>query len=281
LERWLVISNCQTHGLTHCLSLQNPDVNVEACDIWQFRREADRWSAQISAFERIFLTDEILSLSLIDFSSLQGIIRVPDIEFGGYHPDLCYVFSDTGSVKSPMDDYHSLICLAAFKRGLSENQTKALFRSPIYEAGGYFDVWEVEKQRLFDRFAGYAFQMRDAFRRWSMQTNFMYSFNHPKIDCLYDIAAVASAKAGSDPILNPIRPHDNLCNGAIFPVYNEIAEQYGIMGCYDFKPLGQYRTLTLEQFISGSFEAYRRYNMDRLSVVGLFERRYEAIFNAI
>ncbi len=281
MERWIVLSNCQTRGLANCLSLQNRDVEITPCEIWVFMHEPQKWEAEFEHYDRIFLTDEILRQNLVDFSKYKNVLRIPDIEFGGYHPDICYIWTTIGHIKTPMSDYNSIICLAAYQKGLSEADTKALYNHRIYQAGGYYDSWYMEKMRLFERFKGYDFDLSMEFRRWSMRQSFMYSLNHPRIECLYDIAAQITRRIGREPLLNNFLPHDNMANAAVFPIYNEIAEHCGVEGSYDFKPGEQYRFITLEEFIAGSFASYSRFGKDILVTTGVFEDRYNAVFNAI
>lgn len=281
MERWIVLSNCQTRGLTNCLALQNPDVDITPCEVWSINNEPERWAAELEQFDRIFLTDEILRLEKIDFSRYSNVMRVPDIEFGGYHPDICYVWTSIGHIQTPLSDYHSIICLAAYQKGLSESDTRALYNQRTYQAGGYFDSWHLEKLRLFERFKSYDFDLSAEFRRWSMRTNFMYSLNHPRIDCLYDIAQQITRRLGREPRIDSFRPHDNMANGAVFPVYDEIAESFGIEGSYNFKPGDKYRFISLEEYIAGCFASYSRFPKDILFTTGIFQDRYNAVFNAI
>lgn len=281
MERWVVLSNCQTRGLVNCLSLQNLGVQVDPVEIWSLVHEVERFKIELQQYDRIFVTDEVLRMGLLDFSQFAGVMRVPYVEFGGYHPDICYVWTSTGHVKTPMSDYHSIICLAAFKKGLSEADTRALYNRRTYESGGYFQSWDLEKQRLFAKFDSYGFDFSAEFRRWTMRDSFMYSINHPTIHCLYDVAAQITRRCGREPVRTPLRPHDNIANGNAYPIYDEIAESIGIEGSYLFKPGEQYSFITLEQFIAGSFESYRNQDPETLVPQGVFVDRFNAIFHAI
>lgn len=282
MERWVVFSNCQSYGLAQCLALQNPGVNVEGRDSTVYQRDIDGFAEEVEYFSKIFIADFVLELGLFDFGKFSDrIVKIPVVEFAGYHPDNCYAYSNkSGILKSPIGDYHSIICLAAYNKGLNPLDTRALFCNKIYEAGGYFDMWNSEKEMLHKLFESCDLKLDGAFRRWTMRDSFMHSLNHPKMECIYDVAAAASRKAGREPTLNNLRPPDNLCLGAVFPVYDEIAERYGVTGCYDFKPTSEFRVLTLEQFISGSFEAYEKFGSPMVWTA-TFEKRYSDVFNAI
>lgn len=88
-------------------------------------------------------------------------------------------------------------------------------------------------------------------------------------------------KAGRTPLDSPVRPHDNLRVAEGFPVYPEIAEACGVPGSYLFKVGGQYRLLTLAQFVTASFDAYWEVGADALATVPQFQGRYDAIVAAL
>jgi len=285
LERWMVIANCQTQGLSNCLQLLNPGVTVEASDIWHFQSQATRdpahWAAHMMSYDCILLSDEITALGLVDFSACPRVVRIPPIGFAGYHPDLCYVYAEGKGVQTPLDDYHSIVAFAAFKMGLTEADAVALYNARMFEAGGYLDMWAIDKGHLFAHFDRYGYDMAAPFRQWAMRESFMFTLNHPRIECLYDLARVATTKAGRTPVDSPARPHDNLRNAQIFPVYPEIAEACGVEGSTLFKVAGQYRLLSLQEFVHASFEAYRGYGADVLDTTEQFKGRYNAIVAAI
>lgn len=281
MERWIVISNCQTLGLANCLQLQNPDAAVEACDFWSFKSRAEQLSHQLADYDCIFLNDEIIALGLVDFSRFARVVRIPPVVFSGYHPDLCFVTQGSSQVDTPLDAYNSIIALAAFKKGLSEADTLALYNMRTFDSAGYLQLWHSERADLLASFRAYGYEMAHAFRRWTMREGFMYGNNHPRIECLYDLSLTATARAGRTPVDGPFRPHDNLRNGQVFPIYSELAEACGIEGSYLFKPAGHYRLLTLAQFIAGSFDAYRACGTAEFGTGGQFQERYDAVLEAI
>ena len=281
MERWIVLSACQTLGVANSLSLLNPDVSIEPCDIWRFRNEAAHWAAHLSDYDCIFVNDEVAELGLVDFSQFPRVVRLPAINFAGYHPDLCYVYSAGRTVHTPLGDYHSIIAFAGFMQGLSEADTLALYNARMFEAGGYMDMWGIDKAHLMNLFRHYGYDLSAAFRQWGLREGFMHSVNHPRIECLYDIARAATVKAGRTPLDSPVRPHDNLRVAEGFPVYPEIAEACGVPGSYLFKVGGQYRLLTLAQFVTASYDAYAELGAGALETVPQFQGRYDAIVAAL
>lgn len=281
MQRWLVVSNCQTVGTANSLALLNPDAVVEACDVWQLQHEPERWQAAVREFERVFVLHELVTMGLLDVSGVDNVVLLPSVVFTGYHPDLCYAVAGEQAVQTPLSEYNSIIALAAFKKGLHERDALALYNRRIYEAGGYFDVWSAAKTQLLAHFEQLGYELSGQFRRWTLHAAFMHSVNHPKIECIFDIAYLASLKAGAKPLRCPMRPHDNLSNSVAFAIYDEIAEFCGIEGAYLFKVPHQYKLLTLEEFVTASFEAYRARDLDRMQPTLPFRERYNAIYDAI
>lgn len=279
-EKWLVVSNCQTMGLGNCLSLLCPDVDIETCDVWRFRAESGEWISRLSEYRHLILNPELQEMGLIDSGSTANVTFVPGFDFRGFHPDLAYVTRDGVVVKSAMDDYHSLIIATAYRRGVSEDAAKKLFTTGVYEKLGFFSIWEAEKKLLIDRFSTYGLNVRGEFVKWMREGGFMHTKNHPKIGAIYDVAAKVARKLQGDRTVEAgIRPHDNLAVAPIFPVYPEIADRYGIKtGSYFFKGFDSYRPFRLDEFISSSYEIYRKYSVEELEV---HSPHYEKAMNLV
>ena len=260
MERWLVILNCQTYGVANCLAVINPDISVVACDYWEYKNNIDTWRTKINEYDHIILNREIKELQLIDYS-LYSNTEIPQLLFGAYHPDLCTATSNGQVVTTVTDAYNSIICLAGYQRGLSVDETKNLFRSQIYEQLGYFDHWTIEKEKTYVDFEGYGFDLKPYFSNWGRYNAFMYSINHPKIRCLFDLALMITQARGKTirHIPSEYHPYDNLQNGSIFPIYPEIALQYGVEGAYLFKFPSINKLCDLHQFIQSSYSSYDRY----------------------
>ena len=239
-----------------------PDVDVESCDFWKFKSDADHWQSVIDNYEQLIVIPEAQGLGVVDFSILPNVTWVPGFSFCGFHPDLSYVAHGNTAVKSPMDDYHSIIIFAAFNKGLSESETHRLFCANFYDKLGFFSIWESEKKALFESFDSVGLNIRANFVQWMRSGCFMYTTNHPRINAIYDVANLVAVKIKKREIINcGIIPHDNLTVAPIFPVYPEIAERYGLSpGSYFFKSFFSYRVFDLDEFIEGSFKVYRNYN---------------------
>lgn len=256
-EPWLLVFDCQVDGLHNCLDLLSNGITIAHYDLEGFRAHADTIMAQLDRFEHILIAPKVEQRLGIAFGNQSNIWRVPHIMFHGYHPDLCYL-AETGPLsKGPLGHYHSMIAYAAFRRGINASAAVALFREDVYAALGYFDAWDSARSTLLDDYRRYGFALEDTFARWSAAGPFMHTINHPKIQCLRDLATLILRRAGRDGARTPIVPHDNLAHGPIFPVYPEVGARIGVNGSYLFKPGGGYRLITLEQFVAACFRVYR------------------------
>ena len=279
METWLVLSNCTSLGLANCLQLQYPKVETIAIEQAVAMREPARVLQESARAARIYISPPVKRLNLIDTS--KPTVDVPTFSFAGYHPDISYVKFGEELVQSPLHDYHSTICFAAFKKGYGETDVKALFVGRNYERYGYFAIWEHDRQLLERYFQDFQIDGRKLFRRWTLQGVFMYSTNHPKIKCLFDIATELLVAQELEPRVTDICPLDNLVSGPIFPVFDEIAESVGVQGSYLFKPTCSYNLLTLDEFISGSYAVYRKYESEKLLAHPESASRFNAVFNCL
>ena len=264
MQTWLVLSNCQSRGLANSLTLQYPDVHVIAIELGIARREQARVLREVNTASMIFVSHGFRRLGLLNAGS--ATIDLPNVTFAGYHPDLVYIQNtDNTLIKSPLGVSNSAICFAAFKKGYTVTDTQALFVGKNYERYGFLSVWEPERQKLERQFERCNIDGSKLFRRWTLGEPFMHNTIYPKIRCFFDIATELLKGQGLEPRKTNIYPMDNMVNSAIFPIYDELAESFGVRGSYLFKPIMTYNLMTLEEFIKGSFTEYLKYDVANLS----------------
>lgn len=236
------------------MRLLSPHIEVDAADIWMFKNNIEQYKQEIPNYFRVIIHPHFRDLDF-DLSIAQNLSVLPSITFDTYHPDLCYAFSN-GPLDSPIGAYHSMIVLAAFDAGLSVGATKKLFRREIYEASGFMNRWEEDREHLIRSFAIFGLDISAPFGKWSRGGSFMYSTNHAKIQPLYDISRLFMEHYGIKTYNGNLLPTDSMVNGACYPVYPEVGEALGAHGSYLFKVPNEYKLLSLEKFIELSFAAY-------------------------
>lgn len=281
MERWLLISNCQTTGLANAFQMVNPHFSVTAMDIWSFSRDVEGAMATFGDYFRVLISPEILNVTGADFSSAPNLTMIPFIYFAAYHPDCIYAVDANGPLKGPLDAYHSLIAVAAYRRGLSQKDAIALYRGEFYERCGFMDYWAPQRDRLVSSFAGFGFDIQHEVRRWGRQQSFMHTIDHPKIHCLYDMARVIMASMGVPCVEANLVPHDNLKAGSAWAVYPEIGEHLGVEGSYRFKRFGAYHHIGLQELIAESYAIYEQSPPDTLEPNPVWSQAFERVMGAI
>lgn len=261
-SRWLLLFNCQAQGLANCLNLMCDEIEVEHYDPVGRRRDRDRIADALPGFDRVLVASQIAEDPDcgLDLAALgDRVLRVPTLYFAGYHPDTCYVDGSEGRpLRGPIGEYHSAIAYAAFLHGHSEAQAIGLYRESTYARMRYFARWDGAWRRMGATFAQHGFDLAALRPSWSRRGPFMYTVNHPRIECLRDLALMILERTGHKARYLDSMPADNLAIGPVLPVFPAIAGRLGCRGSQLFKPPGAYRHIDLEEFVAGSFAAYRQ-----------------------
>lgn len=276
-QRWLVVYNCVHVGLQNCLSLLNSELQVDAIDFDSFDKNFADYRGKLDRYDLIITAPHFVQNPCVDFNKFGKLMTLPLTAFEAYHPDLCYIFVDGEVLRGPMFDYHSKIITAAYRRGVPHNQVKALFNARNFERFGYLGIWEASKKQYLGSYAASGVDLSDCFAGWSREGVFMHSVNHPAIRVIHDIARKLLAIGGLEATHSGFLPHDNLKNGPVFPVYDEIAEALSVPGSYLFKVHAQYRFLDLDQFIAGSYDLLSKYPPEKIQVFPMYQRSMEHI----
>jgi hypothetical protein len=278
-RRWLLVYNCVHLGLTNCLKLQAPGLHIEAIDFARFRKNFAQWEPKLAGYDAILTSSHYIRNDAVDFSAVNHVRALPLVHFDAYHPDMCYVNGTGGELlKGPMGGYQSKIVVAAYKKGMRQDQVAALFNGRNYEAFGYLEFWDPARARMLKGFADVGCPVDAWFPRWSARGAFMHSGNHPAIHVVYDIASAVLAAEGIAPVHSAVMPHDNLLAGPVLPVYNEIAEHLSVPGSLLFKIPTDYRYLDLSQFIAASWETLSQHDPGSLQLNAMHAPSFDEVF---
>jgi hypothetical protein len=263
MERWLVLSNCQTVGLANCLQAQAPGIAVVPLDPGRFNKRRWRANAQMRSYDRLLIYPPIKAeVPRARIDRIASHVSLPIITFRAYHPDLIYLHHRGRPLSGPISHYHSAIAFACYREGMSAADAADRFNGPFYERCGYLGLWTTERDRLLAAFTAEGLDLAPYFAGWGRRSAFMYSYNHPRIGPLYDMASAVLAAAGIPPRRSDLVPHDNLANSAIFAVYPEIGETLGVNGHDEFRPAGTYRSMTLRNYVERCFALYATLDME-------------------
>jgi hypothetical protein len=271
-RRWLMVYNCVHVGLQNCLGLLRPDLHVEALDFAAYEKRHAEFAPTLAGYDRILTAPHFVANACVDFRQAAPVTALPLTAFEAYQPDLCYLTVDGQVLRGPMFDYHSKIVTAAWRKGLSPAQARALFTGANYERFGYMGIWEACKQMYLGSYAEAGVDLAPYFPRWSREGAFMHSVNHPAIRVVADIARALLAQDGLEARQTDFLPHDNLKNAPVWPVYDEIAEALGVRGSMLFKVHNAYRFLDLDEFIAGSYAVLSQHPVGSVKVFPMYER---------
>lgn len=278
MERWLIMSNCQTVGLANCLQAQASDIAISPLDPGKFNAQRWRTNARMREFDRLLIYPAIRQeVPKARIDRIGRHVQLPIITFRGYHPDLIYLFNRGRPLSGPISHYHSAIAFACYLQGIGPTDAMSYFNGQFFERCGYYDVWPRERDRLLAEFAAVGLNIRPYFRDWGRRNAFMYSYNHPRIQPLYDMASALLESLDQPPCRSDLIPHDNLANSAIFAVYPEIGEAVGVHGQYTFRAAGDYRSVGLKEYIGRCFALYATLQVSDLEPFHEFRQQVEHI----
>ncbi len=257
-----LVCYCSLEIYKSCLYALNVDFNISGCLF------SEILYSEVNTDLNIVKADYILAPAIfhnqiklyLDKSNIKNpqFIDLPRVFFDAYHPDIIFLKKPLENKKliGPMGGYHSAIITTAYANNLSAIETCELFNSKTYEEIGYLSYYDSSKDVFLKSFKEAGIDLKNEFINWGRTKAFMYSINHAHISVYLDIT-IKLLKIYFDVTVS-IKPFlfDFHANGYRWPVYPEIAEQYGLIGNLNFKKENYSSHLTLEQFIDISFELY-------------------------
>jgi hypothetical protein len=281
--RIAVVGPCQSFGVAYAMRLLDLEAEIDRFSIvsksWTDTKALAR---TLETYDYVFCQDFAPGYIRGGGSSetlrneLRKGIWFPLLIFAAYHPDLILIYNPTQRnrlIHCGTGPYHSALVFFAYRAGLSVEAALRLFRREVFEAVGYFDVWQGSATAMLEQGRQYGLDLGADFVRWTRRGCFMYSVNHPKPYVMYDIARMLLRRVGrpSEPIEFDTYAVDDIVRGYIFPVYPEIAESYGASGSYIFKAshyrlskdLGQF--WDLPGYIEHCYGVYGRHRPEQLA----------------
>jgi hypothetical protein len=214
--------------------------------------------------ERAALGPEIVS-------RIDRVVSFTNIYFTGLHPDMTYFGGMGRRISSPLGDYHSKICLLAFKKGLSIDQCEKLFNDSMYHQLDFFTEWTESETELRRRDQHLDIKFADNFLEMSRLESTLYTFNHPLgivfnkfLEKIYKHLGLNSSQFPDSYFYN------NLANNAWWPVYPEINEFHKLKNKMpvNFKAPDHLsrKFYNLREFISGSYRLYTEQNVGEIDL---------------
>ncbi|PWR19572.1 hypothetical protein DKG75_13935 [Zavarzinia compransoris] len=163
------------------------------------------------------------------------IIRIPEIYFPAFHPDLVYISKISTGWAPIVPHYNSGIIAWAFVNGLDPIEVPPLFNSRNFAALGYFSLWDKSVAHLRKVFANSDLDFAAFFLPVKRNGNFMHTINHPKIETLQQLARLCARRmGGDDTVMEKFIHVPDALNDNIWPLYPELAHHYSLSGDYNW-----------------------------------------------
>ena len=148
-----------------------------------------------------------------------------------------------------------------------------MFCDAVYRQLGYYGRRASSESSLLQDGASCGIDLAPHLVEWGKAGCYCYTANHPKLRVISTYARTALEVAGipAAPVSPELMLPDRLANTGTWPVYPEIAAEFGIEGDLDFYPphhgSGAKRpTLPLREFIERSFAMYGRVEPQRVTI---------------
>ncbi len=275
-----VIGNCQGQSIAACLNDMNSRTQAE------FIMVSDLWSGGKTLNEILDSNDIILAQNPVRQyvpEPLQSkVIYFPDVTFPAFHPDMTYLrgknkVGKIETIHSHMAHYNSSIVVYGYLRGMNIDQIISLFNKDTFQKLGYLDRWDISKKMLIANGNEVDFQLEKILNKRLKSGCFMYSFNHPTIAVMNDIATTLARKMGIKiNHSNSYRYIDDPLKGTpIWPIYPEIADQYGFNGDYAFRRFTTDDIMNLDEFVETSVRAYNEYEFETIEPLNFSLEDYD------
>lgn len=291
-KKFLFLGNCQVRGLARLTRAMTGDAKTSAFEalpdvIERLETHDNELSGLIAESSLIFVHADAATIHVLqkeypaDYSKVR---LIPKVSFAAFHPDMDYVEDSQGThIFGPLGAYQSTLAFFCWKHKLSTTATLNLFCEETYAALGYFDYWALAKSILINEGVLTGIAIEPLIEKWSRSGCWMYSFNHPKLLVLADIARALLEREGIN-TLPGVEEYvdDEMNSSSVWPVYPEIGKRVGLAGNYLFKRFTPFELrdmpvsmMTLEQFIDESFATFSKYAPDKLTCHRLNSSRYE------
>jgi hypothetical protein len=206
----------------------------------------------------------------------------PNIFYSGFHPDFDFVRRTNGEKFNGPLVHHSSIAFFGWKHGLDPASTVDLFNDEVFEQLGFFSYTDAARAFLIEQGRSASFQLESLIDRWNERQPWMYTFSHPKLFVLADIARALLDRIGLPARVGAEHDvDDTFARQPVCPVYPGLAARLGFSGSYAFQPSradGEpVRALSLEEFVRASFDACNAVSGDELVCQRLDSERYRAL----
>jgi hypothetical protein len=257
----VVMSNCQTGGVTASLRAMLPDDHVEPV-MW-LGREPDELAELLTRTDVLVTSlDRATATAILDRHGVSPVlIVIPTLYFTGLHPDLSqFLLRGGGELQGIAGPYHSKIVVWGWLHGIPPEEILAYFNPATYVGLGYLDAWAGALAILRGQFDGTDVDFGAWYLRAVRHGSFMLTNNHPRLVSLVELARLVAERLGADADLVAYDwtlaiPDGLLATGVSWPIYPGVGAAIDLPGTYGWR-LADGSIIGLERFVSASISTY-------------------------
>ena len=279
-HRVLVSSNCQTETLTEALSIILPDYSFHSVVISaESEGNWDYLTTELNNGADFLVSSDnsCLSKAFSEAHPEINVIGVPKVFFSAFHPDLVYAVNPRQEFIKCLDsDYHSAICLWAWKNKVTPEMTVKLFREEVFFELGYLNCWDESVRNLHSRFKDVKLDFGRFWKRMQRSMPFMYSVNHPNTLALAELAKEVAVKISGNESLYDEPAHEMMTerlDALRWPIYPPLASLYGLRGSYKWK-IRRLIYCSLQEYVEKALLSYGEQGYGR-EEISLYTDGYE------
>ncbi|WJH56520.1 hypothetical protein FE254_10175 [Ectopseudomonas guguanensis] len=198
---------------------------------------------------------------------LESKVRVfPHLIAWHFHPDIVAVHhKDGGRVELLGSPDHSLMCIYGWLKGVDGRKLLHCYNERNFSSLGFYSLKQKTDQWLLEQERKTGYSIVEFDRKWSSHGAWVYSPNHPRSFVYADIIRQFAGKnsltlSWSDA---PDFIFDRGSAGMIWPVYPEVAKQFGLScaGGHGFKLSDKFsgepgKVISLEEYIEAAYKFY-------------------------
>lgn len=265
----IVVSNCATKAYYQYLSALFPEWEVRSVIVTQ----AEEWiaSGHEGFLEYLAQVDVFVGLPNLYANTLKPalnpqaqLVMIPSFAYLGNRLDCFWLNKVTSPTRAGV--LNSRLAVRSYLEGKTIAQTLPLFCDAQFEAEGYYDPEDRQRDALLSLYGAQGIDLKDAFESWQSEGDFLHTPNHPETKVFFDILSTALRAAGLKTALSAqeqaqlrAKSEDYLADNIIWPIYPEIAARRGIKN-----PKIQWRAATnskepafgLEEMLNRSFARF-------------------------
>ncbi len=187
----LVIGNCQSYPLALALTAMHSNIHIESIAVNQcndsdeesnIKKIENADSIITQEISQNFRVSHLQTWNVKEIFGGRNLIKIPNLFFKGYHPDLCYISRDSKRVLSPLGDYNHSIIFNSWQRGYTVDECKSFISNhkPMPENFHEFIVKAEDSiEALVTRESSLDIKITDYIKENWRTKRLFHTFNHP------------------------------------------------------------------------------------------------------